>query len=131
MLQQKHKVHDLTRPGPRPGELQSIVSTFLLEYVVSLLEYVVFLSRKGSCHCSADGQGIASAAAGIGHSSTGTVAIIGHTGRVHKEIYSASSEFQLKNSVGLNLGFSVFILYLSDLLIGGGFVTGITFTTHL
>ena len=32
---------------------------------------------------------------------------------------------------GLNLSFMVFTIYLSDLLIGVGFVTGVTFTAHL
>ena len=36
-----------------------------------------------------------------------------------------------KIDFGLNLGFYNYSLYLSDLLIGVGFVTGITFTMHL
>ena len=42
-----------------------------------------------------------------------------------------NSRERIKFDFGLNLGFMVFTFYLSDLLIGVGFVTGVTFTTHL
>ena len=45
---------------------------------------------------------------------------------------SANSEFRIKSMLGYIIVLDVFVmLYPSDLLIGVGFSTGVTFTTHL
>ena len=56
-----------------------------------------------------------------------------HTGNRQGNIMAnyGNSRGRIKFDFGLNLGFIVFITYLSDLVYRVGFVTGITFKTYL
>ena len=49
----------------------------------------------------------------------------------NRQPIGANSEFLVKIDFGINLDARFFTLFLSDLLIGAGFVTGETFTPHL
>ena len=49
---------------------------------------------------------------------------------IYIELDGANSRFRVEFSFGLSLSF-IFYCFLSDLLIGVGFVTGVSFTMHL